>query len=85
MRRRPLRRRPTPSPTPNTTSSLGATNEEQTTEDHSDNETKEPGFEATVYQTLLKILQGIFQLNIKDLLQFAEKKMRPPTAPLNLI
>ena len=75
MRRRPLRRRTTPSPTPNTTSSLGVTSEEQTAEDHNGTETKEPGFEATVYQTLLKILQGIFQLNIKDLLQFAEKHL----------
>ena len=67
IRKRPLRQRPTPSPMPSvsipilspTLTNLDKTEKEQVPMKQSNTEVKETKFEATVYQTLLKILQGI--------------------------
>ena len=73
VRKKPIRQRPTPSPTPSvsipvfnpTINTLDMTEKEEVPIEQSNTEVKETKFEATVYQTLLKILQGI-NLYIKE-------------------
>ena len=60
LRRRPIRQGSTPSTTPNTLN-LAIKSEEKVPMAHNDKETQETKFEATVYQTLLKLLQGTYQ------------------------